>query len=123
MLAFPCNQFGGQEGGSHEDIWRFAREKYGARFPLFAKCDVNGDFASPVFQYLKANLSGLLGQSVKWNFAKFLTDASGRPVKRYGPHVDPASIRKDVLKLLKGSAQGPKAAAAAGGAAATDEAV
>ena len=118
VLAFPCNQFGGQESGSHEEIWRFARGKYGARFPLFAKCDVNGDFASPVFQYLKANLPGLLGQSVKWNFAKFLCDAAGKPVKRYGPHVDPKAIRKDILKLLApgtASAQGPPARAAAAG--------
>jgi len=77
---------------------------------------VNGAFASPVFQYLKANLSGLLGQSVKWNFAKFLTDANGRPVKRYGPHVDPKSIRKDILKLLAaGKAKAAPASAAGGG--------
>lgn len=100
ILAFPCNQFGKQEPGTEEEIRRFAVEKYGVKFDLFGKVDVNGAKASPVFAFLKSRLSGLLGSSVKWNFTKFLVDRNGLPVKRYGPPTNPLAIRDDIIKLL-----------------------
>lgn len=99
VLAFPCNQFGGQEPGSAAEIRTFA-DKYGATFPMFAKVDVNGFNAHPVWSYMKAQKGELLGNDIKWNFAKFLVDRSGKVVKRYGPQQGPASIEKDIVPLL-----------------------
>ena len=99
VLAFPCNQFGGQESGSATQIRAFA-DKYGATFPMFAKVDVNGFNAHPVWNYMKSQQGELMGNDVKWNFAKFLVDPSGKVVKRYGPQQGPASIEKDIVQLL-----------------------
>lgn len=100
VLAFPCNQFGKQEPGSNEKIKEFAQSK-GATFPMFDKVLVNGKDAHPLFQFLKANLKGTLGTSVKWNFTKFLCDRNGIPVKRYGPPTKPLNFESDILALLE----------------------
>nr|UCK81636.1 probable phospholipid hydroperoxide glutathione peroxidase [Arenicola marina] len=100
ILAFPCNQFGSQEPGTNEEIKEFARGKYGAQFDLFAKIDVNGSNALPLFNYLKMKQGGTLGDFIKWNFTKFVVDKEGKPVKRYAPNVEPNSIRKDLDSYL-----------------------
>lgn len=99
VLAFPCNQFGGQEPGSANEIRAFA-DKYGATFPMFAKVDVNGFNAHPVWNYLKSQQGELLGNDIKWNFAKFLVDPDGKVVARFGPQQNPASFESDVVDLL-----------------------
>jgi len=99
ILAFPCNQFGGQEPGSHEQIKEFARSR-GAKFDMFAKIEVNGDNAHPLYQYLKHKLSGTLTDNIKWNFTKFLVDRNGQPVKRYAPTTNPLALEDDIIKLL-----------------------
>ncbi|CAN5361412.1 hypothetical protein BH10PSE15_BH10PSE15_02400 [soil metagenome] len=101
MLAFPCNQFGAQEPGDAAEIARFCSVTYDVTFPVFAKIDVNGEKADPLFVALKAAAPGLLGtRSIKWNFTKFLVDRSGTAVKRYGPRVIPEAIRADIERLL-----------------------
>ncbi len=101
ILAFPCNQFGAQEPGDAEEIKSFCSLTYDVSFPLFAKVDVNGDKATPVYKYLKDQLSGLFGtKAVKWNFTKFLIDKNGKPVKRYAPTDKPLDIAKDIKKIL-----------------------
>jgi glutathione peroxidase len=101
VLAFPCNQFGAQEPGSESEIRSFCELKYGVSFPLFAKVDVNGDEAAPLFRYLKKAKPGLLGtEAIKWNFTKFLVDRQGNVVERYAPNVEPESIIDDIEKLL-----------------------
>ncbi|MCS7102118.1 MAG: glutathione peroxidase [Burkholderiaceae bacterium] len=101
VLGFPCNQFGAQEPGNEQQIAQFCETRYGVSFPLFAKVDVNGDAAHPLFVHLKAAAPGLLGsEAIKWNFTKFLVDRSGRVVKRYAPQTDPLSITPDIEALL-----------------------
>lgn len=101
VLAFPCNQFGGQEPGDEAQIVEFCSTRFDTTFPLFAKIDVNGANAHPLYGHLKRAASGVLGtQRVKWNFTKFLVDAEGRVVKRYGPSTKPAAIAKDIAALL-----------------------
>ena len=101
VLGFPCNQFGGQEPGSEAQIAAFCTSKYDVTFPLFAKVDVNGDNASPLYRYLKHAKPGLLGTEViKWNFTKFLVDREGKVVARYAPNDTPESIDADVAKAL-----------------------
>ena len=101
ILAFPCNQFGGQEPGTDEEIKAFALNKYGAAFPLFSKIDVNGDGTHPLFGWLKESLGGFMGMSfVKWNFSKFLLDRNGVPFKRYAPNESPLSFEADIQELL-----------------------
>jgi glutathione peroxidase len=101
VLGFPCNQFGAQEPGSADEIAEFCKVNFGVTFPLMAKVDVNGDNASPLFDWMKKEAKGLMGStSIKWNFTKFLIDRQGNVVKRYGPQDTPASIAKDVAKLL-----------------------
>lgn len=101
-MGFPCNQFGGQEPGTNEEIEKFAREKYGAEWDLFSKIDVNGKNADPLFEWLKShkNGKGLLTNALKWNFTKFLVDKDGVPYKRYGPKDAPMSFEKDIQSLL-----------------------
>lgn len=99
ILAFPCNQFGEQEPGTNEEIKAFAVAR-GAEYDLFAKIDVNGDNAHPLYKYLKAKQKGLLGNKIKWNFSKFLCDKDGQPVKRYAPTTGPLSCTKDIEKYL-----------------------
>jgi glutathione peroxidase len=101
ILGFPCNQFGSQEPGSEEDIAQFCSLNYGVSFPMFAKVDVNGDNADPLFKYVTKEAPGILGtQSVKWNFTKFLVDRSGKVVKRYASADNPESIAKDLATYL-----------------------
>jgi len=101
VLAFPCNQFGAQEPGDEKEIQNFCSLTYDVSFPLFAKVDVNGDEASPVYKFLKSNVKGLLGsEAIKWNFTKFLVDSTGKPIKRYAPQTKPEDIEKDILELL-----------------------
>jgi len=103
ILAFPCNQFGGQEPGTNEQIKNFACSRYKATFPLFAKVDVNGANAAPLYKWLKAEKpAGLfgVGDGIKWNFGKFLVDKEGKVVERYAPTTSPSSIAKDIEKLL-----------------------
>jgi len=101
VLGFPCNQFGAQEPGSAEEIAEFCKVNFGVTFPLMAKIDVNGDNASPLFDWMKKEAKGLMGStSIKWNFTKFLIDREGNVVKRYGPQDTPASIARDIERLL-----------------------
>lgn len=101
VLGFPCNQFGKQEPGSAEEIASFCRLTYDVTFPVFAKVDVNGSDAAPLFQWLKEQAPGVIGtEAIKWNFTKFLVDAEGNVVKRYAPKDTPASIAKDIEALL-----------------------
>jgi glutathione peroxidase len=101
ILGFPCNQFGGQEPGTEKEIAQFCELNFGVTFPLFAKVDVNGEQAAPVYKYLKAEKPGLLGsEAIKWNFTKFLVDRDGRPVKRYAPNDTPESLADDIEKAL-----------------------
>lgn len=101
VLGFPCNQFGGQEPGNADEIEEFCKVNFGLTFPLMAKVDVNGPDASPLFDWMKKEAPGLMGsKSIKWNFTKFLIDREGNVVKRYAPTDSPASIAKDIEKLL-----------------------
>ena len=102
ILAFPCNQFGGQEPGSDDQIQQFCKLTYDVSFPVLAKVQVNGPDSDPVFVHLKKQAPGLLGsEGIKWNFTKFLIDADGRVVERYAPTTSPSSIAKDIEPLLK----------------------
>ena len=101
VLGFPCNQFGGQEPLTNENMEQTCKINHGVTFPLFEKIDVNGPRTHPVFQFLKSRLGGLFGRRIKWNFTKFLIDASGRPVKRFSPVTKPEAIESSILKLLK----------------------
>ncbi|MBX7493240.1 glutathione peroxidase [Qipengyuania sp. 1NDW9] len=101
VMAFPCNQFGNQEPGDAGEIEQFCKVNFGLTFPLMQKVEVNGDNASPLFDWMKAEAPGLMGsKSIKWNFTKFLIDREGNVVKRYGPADAPAAIAKDIEKLL-----------------------
>jgi len=101
ILGFPCNQFGAQEPGSAKEIETFCEVNYGVTFPLFAKVDVNGTDAAPLYRHLKAAKPGLLGsEAIKWNFTKFLVDRKGNVVQRYAPNAEPESLAGDIEKLL-----------------------
>jgi len=100
VLGFPCNQFGSQEPGDATQIEQFCSTNYGVTFPMFAKIDVNGNGAHPLYQYLKNAKSGLLGSSIKWNFTKFLVDRSGRVVARHAPTTKPEGLVKEIEGLL-----------------------
>ena len=101
VLAFPCNQFGHQEPGGADEIESFCKVNFGVSFPLFAKIDVNGDEATPLYQWLKAEAPGIVGtKAIKWNFTKFLIGRDGKVVRRYAPTDKPASIAKDIEALL-----------------------
>lgn len=100
MLAFPCNQFGGQEPGTNAEVKAFAQSKCPDCFPLFDKIDVNGDAESPLYTYLKAEQGSIPTSDIVWNFAKFLVDRTGRPVKRFNPPDAPSSFENEILDLL-----------------------
>jgi len=101
VLGFPCNQFGAQEPGDAEEIANFCSLTYDVTFPLFAKIDVNGSNADPLFEKLKEEAPGLMGsRSIKWNFTKFLVDRSGKTIKRYAPTTKPEELRADIEALL-----------------------
>lgn len=100
VLGFPCNQFGGQDSGTDREIQDFAKQNYDVTFPLFAKIDVNGEQADPLYQHLKSEKGGLFNEAIKWNFTKFLVDRNGAVVERYAPTTEPKQIRKRILELL-----------------------
>lgn len=101
ILGFPCDQFGNQEPGNEDEIGEFCERNYGVTFPLFAKIDVNGEHADPLFKYLKHAAPGLLGsEMIKWNFTKFLVKKDGTVYKRYAPQTSPQSLLADINKLL-----------------------
>ena len=101
VLGFPCNQFGGQDPGSNEEIASFCQLNYGVSFPMMAKIDVNGPQASPLYQWLASEAPGLLGsKAIKWNFTKFLVGRDGQVLARYAPTDTPAKLAKDIEKAL-----------------------
>ena len=101
VLGFPCNQFGKQEPGSEAEIRSFCEDNYSVTFPLFAKIDVNGPNAHPLYRYLKSAKKGLLGrETIAWNFTKFLVGRNGEVLRRYGPRRKPEAIEKDVAGLV-----------------------
>jgi len=101
VLGFPCNQFGGQEPGSGEDIASFCQLNYGVSFPMFDKVDVNGAGTHPLFAHLKSEAPGLMGtKAIKWNFTKFLVNKDGRVVKRYSSNAKPEDLEADIRALL-----------------------
>ena len=100
ILDFPCNQFGNQAPGTEEEIVSFCQLKYDVSFPQFAKINVNGDDADPLYKYLKDQKGGVLGKAIKWNFTKFLIDKEGNVVNRFAPITKPEDIEKEIVKLL-----------------------
>ena len=100
VLGFPCNQFGSQEPGDAKQIEQFCSSNYAVSFPMFAKIDVNGANAHPLYNYLKGAKTGLLGSSIKWNFTKFLVDRAGRVVARHAPTATPEGLKKEIEALL-----------------------
>ena len=100
ILGFPCNQFAGQEPGDEKSISEGCVINYGVTFQMFSKIDVNGESAHPIYKYLKNELSGLLGNKIKWNFTKFLIDQNGKPLKRFSPTTKPEKIDKYLETIL-----------------------
>jgi glutathione peroxidase len=100
ILGFPCNQFANQEPGDESSIAEGCMINYGVSFPMFAKIEVNGDHAHPIYKYLKTELSGLFGSKIKWNFTKFLINSTGKPVKRFGPITKPEKIDQYLTRML-----------------------
>lgn len=100
ILGFPCNQFANQEPGEKADIEAVCMVNYGVSFPMFAKIEVNGDGAHPLYKYLKSELKGTFGNNIKWNFTKFLIAADGTPLKRFAPTVKPEKIEKYLEKVI-----------------------
>lgn len=100
ILGFPCGQFNDQEFDNIEETTEFCQLNYGVSFPMFAKIDVNGANADPLFAFLKEQKGGLLTKDIKWNFTKFLVDRNGQVVKRYAPTTEPEKIKNDLEKLL-----------------------
>jgi len=98
VLGFPCNQFGAQEPGTEATIRAFCSEHYDVSFPMFAKVDVNGPNAHPLFRYLTTERRGWFGQRITWNFTKFLVDRQGTVVRRFGPAVTPARLEPELLR-------------------------
>ena len=100
VLGFPCNQFGGQDPGSQDEIVAFCQFNYGVSFPMLGKIEVNGRGADPLFEHLKNAAPGTLGKRIKWNFTKFLIGREGEVVKRYAPSTTPEAIAADIEALL-----------------------
>jgi len=101
VLGFPCNQFGHQDPGTNAEILEFCQMKYDVKFPMFAKIDVNGGDAHPLYRHLKKEAPGLLGsEGIKWNFTKFLVDRGGNVVDRFAPTVTPKELEKKIAELL-----------------------
>ena len=101
ILGFPCNQFGGQEPGTEADITSFCELNYGVNFPMFAKVDVKGDKAHPLYTYMTEQAPGLLGmKAVKWNFTKFLIGKDGKVVGRFAPQTKPVDLEVEIEKVL-----------------------
>jgi len=101
VMAFPCNQFGGQEPGNAEEIASFCEVNFGLSFPLMGKVEVNGPNAVPLYDWLKAEAPGIFGsKAIKWNFTKFLIDRNGKVVRRYAPTDKPQQLERDIEALL-----------------------
>ncbi|MCG2607524.1 glutathione peroxidase [Acinetobacter sp. SM34] len=100
VLGFPCNQFGGQDPGSNEQIGAFCQKNYGVNFPMFAKVDVKGPEAHIIFRYLTNNSKGVLGNGIKWNFTKFLINKKGEVINRYAPTTKPEDLERDIEVAL-----------------------
>ena len=101
VIGFPCNQFGGQEPGSGQQIGAFCERNFGVSFPMSQKIDVNGDHAHPIFRHLTEAARGLLGtKAIKWNFTKFLVDRTGRTVTRHAPATTPEALVGEIERLL-----------------------
>jgi glutathione peroxidase len=100
ILGFPCDQFNNQEFDNIDETTQFCQLNYGVTFPIFAKVDVNGEKADPLFAYLKEQKKGLLSKNIKWNFTKFLIDQNGHVIERYAPTTEPAKMKNDIEKLL-----------------------
>jgi glutathione peroxidase len=100
VLGFPCNQFGAQEPGTAEEISGFCERNYGVTFPMFAKIDVNGPHAHPLFTWLREEKGGLLGDKIKWNFTKFLVGRDGKVIKRFAPQTTPDKLSGDIERAL-----------------------
>ena len=102
ILGFPCNQFGHQEPGGSDEIAMFCEKNYGVTFPIFAKIDVNGSDAAPIYQDLKTEAPGLLGlRNIKWNFTKFLLNRRGEIINRYAPTTRPEDLEEAVCTALR----------------------
>jgi glutathione peroxidase len=105
VLGFPCNQFGTQEPGSESEIGAFCEKNYGVSFPMFAKIDVNGENAHPLYRHLTRCKKGLLGSpNIKWNFTKFLVDRAGHVVARYAPMTKPETLEAPIRKVMNSQA-------------------
>ncbi|KAJ3678142.1 hypothetical protein LUZ60_001945 [Juncus effusus] len=100
ILAFPCNQFLGQEPGGNEEIKDVVCTRFKAEFPIFDKIEVNGKNTAPLYKFLKAQKGGIFGDGIKWNFTKFLISKDGKILERYAPTTSPLKIEKDIQKLL-----------------------
>ncbi|WP_394137845.1 glutathione peroxidase [Cytobacillus oceanisediminis] len=100
ILGFPCDQFNNQEFDNINETTEFCQINYGVTFPIFAKIDVNGDNADPLFVFLKEQKKGLLSKNIKWNFTKFLVDPKGNVVERYAPTTEPGKIEDDIKKVI-----------------------
>jgi glutathione peroxidase len=101
VLGFPCNQFGAQEPGGADEIGAFCQANYGVSFPMFAKIEVNGAGAHPLYDFLKSEKAGVLGtRNIKWNFTKFLVDRGGKVVGRFAPATKPKDIEQAIAKVL-----------------------
>lgn len=101
ILGFPCNQFGAQEPGNEEEIASFCKSTYDVSFPMFAKIDVNGQKAHPIYEFLKHSAPGILGSTaIKWNFTKFLIDRKGNVINRFAPTDTPKSLENTIKELL-----------------------
>jgi glutathione peroxidase len=102
VLGFPCDQFGHQEPGDENEIKKFCALNYDVSFPLYAKIEVNGDNAHPLYKWLKTEKAGILGtEAIKWNFTKFLIDRTGRVLKRFAPNDTPEKLAKDVALVIE----------------------
>ena len=100
VLGFPCNQFGGQDPGSNEQIGAFCQKNYGVSFPMFAKVDVKGPEAHILFRYLTNNSKGILGNGIKWNFTKFLIGKDGKVLNRFAPTTKPEELESEIEAAL-----------------------
>ena len=100
VLGFPCNQFGGQDPASNEQIGEFCQKNYGVSFPMFAKVDVKGPEAHILFRYLTNNSKGILGNGIKWNFTKFLIGRDGKVLNRFAPTTKPEDLESEVAAAL-----------------------
>ncbi|GIP18024.1 glutathione peroxidase [Paenibacillus montaniterrae] len=100
ILGFPCSQFNNQEFETIDETTQFCQMNYGVTFPMFAKIDVNGEHADPLFSYLKEQKRGLLSRKIEWNFTKFLVDRQGQVVKRFAPTTAPEKLEQDIVRLL-----------------------